>query len=491
MKKISILSTLLAGMVAFSACTEDEIAPVAEPFGYEPDETVTAAIAVTAKEYAQPIVITDQSADSVEALTFVLDVMPDLAPGTTFEYILSMAKTEDLADAITIPVAVKDNVVKVATADLDANVKTMYGKRPQANTFYTQLAALVKSTDGRLIRLLSNVITGTVTPQAMPIESNYYLLGDFPGWTAEAASGYPFSHSDKDVYEDPYFTLTVTIPTAGTNWKVAPQSFVDDGNNWDVVLGNVAADQNTEMEGELLANGGSMQFAAAGSYKITLNMEEYTYTVELIPETSSVYVIGEYCNWNFALAQNLYAAGSDPNYSGLIIFDGAHADGWKIANDTGWALSWGGASEEAEPATMTLTSDNGANITCYSKFGYQMKFNKETGELTILNSIEKMGLTGDATATGWNGPDQAMSLVMDETAPEGENIYLAITTELFGGKEFKFRADDDWVVEFGDSGNGDGTLAAGGGNLTVSEDGTYLVKLFFNAQTPKYTIEKQ
>ena len=495
MKKISILSTLLAGMVVFSACTEDEIAPVAEPFGFEPDETVAAAIAITAQEYAQPIVITDQSVDSVEAFTIDLSATPELPAETTFEYTLSMSKTVDMADAITIPVDVQGDVAKVATANLDANVKTLYGKRPQANTFYTQLAALVKSADGRRIQLLSNVITATVTPQAMPIESAYYLIGDFPGWNATSASAYAFSHSDKDVYEDPIFTLTVTIPSAGSNWKVAPQSFIEDGNNWDVVLGNVAADQNTALEGELLANGGSMQFAEAGTYKITLNMEEYTYVTELIPETSTLLVIGQYCNaWDASVAQRLYAAGSDPNYTGWIVFgEGPFDQGWKISADANWTTSWGGESTEAEPATMTLTSDNGANITCYNAFGYQMSFNKETAVLSILKTVSKWGICGDATATGWNGPDAAMSLAMDATAPEGENAYLVITAELLGGKQFKFRANDDpnWAINFGDSGNGDGTLVADGGNITVPEDGTYMIKFFFNASTPYYTLTRQ
>ncbi len=492
MKKISILSTLLAGMVVLSACTEDEIAPVAEPFGFEPDETVAAAIAVTAKEYAQPIVITDQSADSVEALTIDLSATPELPAETAFEYTLTMSKTEDMAEAIAIPVDVKGNVAKVATADLDANVKTLFGKRPQPDTFYTQLAALVKSTDGRRIKLLSNVITATVTPQAMPIESAYYLIGDVPGWNATAAAGQPFSHSDKDVYEDPVFTLTVTIPNAGANWKVAPQSFIDDGTNWDVVLGNAGGDQNPALEGELLANGGSMNFAEAGTYKITINMEEYTYAVELLPEISCVYAIGQYCDWKFEIAQKLYAAVGDPNFTGWVIFgEGPFADGWKISNANNWDLSWGGTSADAEPATMTLTSENGANIACYGKFGYQMKFNKETAELSILKSVDKWGIVGDATATGWDGPDAAMSLVMDAAAPEGERVYLTITAELKGGNKFKFRADDDWGTNFGDSGNGDGTLAPDGADITVAEDGTYVIKLFFNASTPYYTATKQ
>lgn len=478
-------------MVVLSACTEDEIAPAAEPFGFEPDETVAAAIAITAKDYAQPIVITDESVDSLEALTFDLSATPELPANTAFEYTLTMAKTEDMAEAIAIPVDVKGNVAKVATADLDANVKTLFGKRPQPDTFYSQLAALVKSADGRRIKLLSNVIPATVTPQAMPIESAYYLIGDFPGWDAAAASGVPFSHSDKDVYEDPIFTLTVKIDGAGKNWKVAPQSFIDNGNNWEVVLGNAGGDQNPALEGELLANGGSMNFAEAGTYKITLNMEEYTYTVELLPEISCAYVIGQYCEWKFETAQKLYAASGDPNHTGWIIFGtGSFTDGWKITDAANWDLSWGGASADAEPATMTLTSENGANITCYSKFGYEMTFNKETAELSILKSVDKWGIVGDATATGWDGPDAAMSLAMDAAAPENERVYLTITTELKSGK-FKFRADDDWGTNFGDSGNGDGTLAPNGADIVVAEGGTYLIKFFFNASTPYYTITKQ
>ena len=50
---------------------------------------------------------------------------------------------------------------------------------------------------------------------------------------------------------------------------------------------------------------------------------------------------------------------------------------------------------------------------------------------------------------------------------------------------FKFRADNDWALNYGDTG-ADGTLDAGGDNLQIATAGNYTVK--FDPVALTYTI---
>ena len=485
MKKISIFSTLLAGVVAFSACTP-EIEPAQDPISYDPEAAATVAIAITAEEYAQAIDLNTYAADSISAFTIDLSATPELTEGTTLEYTLKMAAAEDMANAVEVPVTIEGNVAKVAKADLNVKVQTLFGKRPQPNTFSTRLDAKVKAVEGRNFTIISNVIAATVTPVATPIESAYYLIGDVPGWDFAAAATMPFSHSGKDVYEDPIFTITVTVEGA-TNWKVAPQSALDN-NSWDTVLGNTEADQNTALTGNLADNNsaaGCMQFPEAGNYKVTLNMEAYTYTVEVVPDVIEYFVVGDFSGWIQTDGQRLYSVAGAPA-QGWIVLNGAGANGWKISTQADWNGTNYGAGEEAaaEAPSMLLSTDGGAgNITQYSAFSYEVSFDATNLTLNIINTVNTWGLVG--SFNGWGAPDVPMTL-----SAEAGMDYLVATVTLEAGAEFKIRANEDWAINFGDAGAGDGTLARDGANFKVDEAGDYEVRFYFCAQAPYYTVTK-
>ena len=485
MKKISIFSTLLAGVVAFSACTP-EIEPGVPPVSYDPVDSAKVAISITADEYAQAIDLNNYAADSIAAFTIDLSATPSLSEGTTLEYTLSMAVAEDMASAVTLPVTVEGNVAKVAVADLNVKVQTLFGKRPQADTFYNRLGALVKDASGRNFELASNVIVATVTPVATPIESAYYLFGDINGWDMAAAAQYPFTHSGKDVYEDPIFTITVTVEGA-SNWKVAPQSAIDSGD-WATVLGNTEADQNVATEGSLADDKsavGCMQFPEAGNYKVTLNMESYTYSVEVVPDVIEYFVVGDFSGWSQTDGQRLYSV-AGALAQGWIVLDGKGANGWKISTQADWEGTNYGAGEEAaaEATSMLLSTDASAgNITQYSAFSYEVAFDATNLTLSIINTVNTWGLVG--SFNGWGAPDVPMAL-----STEAGMDYLVATVTLEAGAEVKIRANEDWAINYGDAGAGDGTLARDGGNITVAEAGDYEVRFYFCAQAPYYTITK-
>ncbi len=84
-----------------------------------------------------------------------------------------------------------------------------------------------------------------------------------------------------------------------------------------------------------------------------------------------------------------------------------------------------------------------------------------------LGTLSDWGLVGDATINGWNGPDMEMYQT-------GTNQY-ALYADLTAGF-IKFRFNEDWGQNFGDTG-ADGSLEPGGDNIAIASDGTYFITL--------------
>ncbi|RMG27177.1 MAG: hypothetical protein D6730_07770 [Bacteroidetes bacterium] len=63
-----------------------------------------------------------------------------------------------------------------------------------------------------------------------------------------------------------------------------------------------------------------------------------------------------------------------------------------------------------------------------------------------------------------------------------------ITLDLQAG-EVKFRANDDWAINFGDD-DGNGSLEYGGANIVIAEAGNYTIDLMLSVQDYTYQIVK-
>lgn len=94
-----------------------------------------------------------------------------------------------------------------------------------------------------------------------------------------------------------------------------------------------------------------------------------------------------------------------------------------------------------------------------------------------------IGLIGSATPGDWNF-DTDMRL-KDETKVDKST--WTVTVYLTGGKQVKFRANDDWVDNWGGTDFPAGTATLNGSDLTVAESGYY--KVTFNDITAEYNFE--
>ena len=111
----------------------------------------------------------------------------------------------------------------MAKADLATYITDKYGKRPTKRDIDATLDAWVSNGSTAVKMATSATFQVKAVPEAPVIENGYYLVGDM--FNAEGVDGWntvsdkqAFKHSDKDVYDDPVFTLTFETKEDNQYW---------------------------------------------------------------------------------------------------------------------------------------------------------------------------------------------------------------------------------------------------------------------------------
>lgn len=355
-----------------------------------------------------------------------------------------------------------DNDGKMATADLASYIAETYGKRPIERDINATLDAWISNGSTVVKMATSETFQVKAIPVAPVIDEGYYLVGDMckteevEGWTIEAAKA--FKHSDRDVYDDPIFTLTFETKEANQYWKIIPKKNIDAGTLWaDGVVGP-KVDGNDSMEGLLTNVGpGAGKIAEPGKYKLTLNMMDYSYTIEKVMYDPFIYFIGSTDGWGssdqkLALVDEDkgtytgYVYIADPNGAGLQFKFQRVAGSWDNQINADTFVSFGGAA----------TNENG-NIGVNAGEGVYY-FDVNLGEGTITaTKVESMSMVGDFQ--NWNiaGPTP-MTWNAEEYCFEATN---AGVTDV----GWKFVVNKGWSINLGGSIN---NLEQDGANLTVA-----------------------
>lgn len=153
------------------------------------------------------------------------------------------------------------------------------------------------------------------------------------------------------------------------------------------------------------------------------------------------------------------------NASGDLVAYTTLTDGEiKFRQNNAWDVNLGGSAGK-----LVANGDN-IKVTAGT---YRITFNPTA--LTYKIEPFSLGVVGDATPNGWNGPD--VPFVYDPSTDQ----WRAIVTLKAG--DIKFRLNNAWDVNYGGSA---GTLATGGDNIKVTP-GTYLISL--DLRGLKYTVE--
>ena len=351
MKNISIHSLIGLTVLCMSSCTDD----------------YTDWATPQANEQEAAITLPDFSASKVDDINLS-------NPGSSIK--LFTLSNATLPEGYTLGnVRVELSTEKGKAGELESNTDGMidsltiqklvvetYGKRPIARPFIAQVYANAIK-DGQALLVNAGSFDVNFTPAAPFIDTGYYLVGDMftikndkdetsvNGWSADGMVG--FSHSGTDVYEDSKFSIVFTTTADNQCWKIIPKTNTE-GEFWGAgVLGTVT-DGDTATEGTLTTNNPQAgMITQAGMYRMTLDMMEYTYTLEELGFAPYIYEIGNNTSWSGTCP--LAGINFDGKYRGFAYLNGEFKYKPNPEKDN-WTGDWEKVSGDALAGTFAPQS---------------------------------------------------------------------------------------------------------------------------------------
>ena len=297
--------------------------------------------------------------------------------------------------------------------------------------------------------------TGKITTSPTPaIDANgYYMLGEVNGngWTA--TSPVWMTKVSDGVYQ-----LKVTTEKDKNYFKFYEGSKWDESGDWKVINKGVMGCEKDGCEdasgtiyytGDSWGTPQSMVIAGAGTWIVTLDMNNLTYTVG----KPILYMAGDANGWKQIDVLN---SEDGVNFKGYMYLN---QNGFKFCSQPNWDGTNYGADFDTAPdaGNIVITEDAGF---------YQVDVDLSAKTYTLTPFT--IGIIGSATPKGWDG-DTEMTYNPEERCWELKNV------ELTDG-EMKFRHTNDWNLNWGGPLD---ALVHDGDNIAVAA-GTYDIKLEVN-----------
>jgi hypothetical protein len=392
-----------------------------------------------------PIVLLEANQDEIALNTNWAEPNFGFDAAPTYKLLIDLA-SGDFSNAVTIDVGDK----------LERSFKTLklnsiaLGLGAEADVASDLIIKLQGFVGGKLL-INSSAKTVNVTPYSSILD-----LSTTWGVVGSAANDWGAT------LDLPFYTTS----TAGV--LVAYVTLIDgeikfrENNEWTNDYGDSGADGT-------LDKGGSNIAVTAGSYKITMNLNNLTYTMVKF----TIGIVGSsYNDWgatpDFALTYDSYS----DQFRGVVkLLDGE----MKFRMNNEWTTAYG------EGSAGFLDTAGGNIATSAGRYIVTVNLNDLSYSLEAIDHI--WGLVGSAY-NDWGATQDAI-FTRDWSQPN-DDIWVLNNVTLLAG-EYKFRSNEAWSLDYGDDGL-DGTLEAGGANIP-STAGTYSFVLdFTDPDNPTYTI---
>ena len=499
MKKLLLGSLLLSTLFAACSSDDDYNAGIASPQTSAP--TVTQSFGNGSVTEVGVINLAEITSETVQVATIVA---PKPSSETAQLDSMTIAFTGGDSEEVIVTNIKEDGLIP--TDFFTSVVETFYGKRPVERTINATLVAYFQ--DGKQSFLVnSGAFEVKAIPAAPHISENYYIVGGpNSDWAASAASkAIKFSHSDKDVYEDPIFTVVFDAAASGDTWFAIGDDEACEAipNDWSKLLGIVGGDsQATEGRLDVRSNmGADNSFcvpAGAKKIKVTINMMEYTFKVEPVSIADAYYLIGGPGSWSSDKSQKFSHSNAsvfdDPVFTYVFPGNGGTGDIWFAfgeaealdATDAGdWNQLYGYKGDFGMTGSFERRSVMGAENTFHvdgtAKF-YRFSVNmaEMTYEITPLNFSEYFYEIGNES--GWSTSHTLYGA-------NGDGKYQGF---YYLDGEFKFKPNaDDWDddLEYVSGDNMSGTLTSGGGP-NCPDPGAAFYRIDLDAANLNYALKK-
>ena len=301
--------------------------------------------------------------------------------------------------------------------------------------------------------------TAKLKPSPTPAidEKGYYMLGEVNGngWK-------PKEPVWMNKVSDGVYQIKVTTEKDKNYFKFYEGSKWDETGNWNVINKGVMGcekDGSEDASGTIYYTGDSwgtpqsMVIVGTGTWIVTLDMNNLSYSVG----KPVLYMKGDANGWN--------------GYDYLAGDDGVHFTGFMYLNQNGFkfttAPDWSGTGY----GENFSTAPDAGNIVMTEPAGYYKVDVDLSAQTYTLTPITSIGIIGAAVpVTGWDS-DQDLTYNVEERCWEIKDIKL-------NAGECKFRANDDWAMQWGY----DGEKFVYSNNAPavqfIPEAGTYDIKLY-------------
>ncbi len=429
--KILFLLTFTALLVG---CEKDDIVVINEDF-------------TTAVSLSSDNIVLEESNEGMEALK-VTWTQPDFGYSAAAEYnVLFDLSTGDFSNPETVS-AGSSLEKSFNTEDLNKVLLNLGAEPGTAAQLQVKVDIIMSKQYSRASDVSG--LTATAYSGVLDLTTPWGVVGSATpnGWGDGPDT--PFYKSEEAGIYVAYITMVEG------EWKIRKD------NDWAVNYGS--------SDGVNLVDGGDNIATTAGTYKITFDEINLTYEIE----TYSWGLVGDATpnGWDGPDFPLDYDSCSDTWRAVVKLNDGE----WKIRQNNDWAVNLGSDAADGN------LQDGGGNIPVTLGY-YQIivDFNNST------YTIEKTIIYG-VVGSGYNdwGATPDFPFTPDYC---NEGIYYANNVTILDG-EIKFRVNNDWAVNYGDTGL-DGILEDGGDNIP-SVAGQYDIMLdFSNPSVPTYTMTKK
>lgn len=261
-----------------------------------------------------------------------------------------------------------------------------------------------------------------------------------------------------------YTTETPDVIVSYAN-LIAGEIKFRENNTWGGDLGDATLDGILDADPD-----NNIVIAEAGSYKVTINLSDNSYTIE----EYFWGIVGSAApnGWDGPNVKLAYDYNTDTFKAVVQLIDGE----MKVRMNDKWDTSYGDGNLDG-----VLDTDADNNIAVTAGY-YLLTVNFNTLEYT-LEETTIWGLVGSATPNGWDGPDTKFT-------PDFANpgVWTIDSIDLVDG-EIKVRANDAWDTSYGDL-ESDGILDTENDNNISVVAGTYKVTIDFSDEaSPTIVIE--
>lgn len=436
MKTINYILSALVSLMLVTSCDKDDLVVVL-------NQSLESTLSVSSTS-----IELDKEAPDATALTLNWTA-PDFGFNAAANYKLLMSDANGVMQSIA---NTSETSKSFSVSELNKTIVNLGYEAGTQASLSIELQTIIGAQDPKSLANTSVAVTTYAT--VLDLSTEWGVVG----------SGTPNSWDGPDI---PFYGVQ-----GNPNAMVAYANLVDGeikfrtNNAWDYNMGDDGADGSLEQNGANIA-------VSAGSYKITMTLDNGT-PVSYSIEVFSWGVIGSATanGWDsdFDLTYDSY---TDTFKAVATLSDGEI----KFRMNDDWAVNYGDTGADG-------VLDAGGDNIAVSAGNYLITLN--LNDLTYsVEAIDIWGIIGSATANGWDSDTDMLYDVNNKDA----GIWYINGVTLSDG-EIKFRANDDWAVNYGDTG-ADGVLDAGGDNIAVSA-GTYNIVLnLSDAENPTYTISAQ